>query len=90
MPTLPKYSLSEPSIEEKKSFMKDFNELLEKHSMYFEPIIKTIDEREILPDGRVSWTTKRFTDIFINKKLEIPEKQNDNSNSGDIAGSIAS
>lgn len=33
-----KYNLSEPTKEEQEAFMKDFRELLEKHSMYYEPV----------------------------------------------------
>ncbi len=34
----PKYNLSDCTADESTAFMKEFNELLNKHSLYFEPV----------------------------------------------------
>lgn len=65
-----KYKLSEPTQEEKDSFMKDFEELLKKHSIYFEPVPQFARDNITSP-----W--KVICQIFLQKKAEIIEVEKD-------------
>ncbi len=61
-----KYNLRDCTTEESESFMKDFNELLKKHLVYFEPVPQYIRE-----DLKSPW---RLTcQILLQKKTEVVE-----------------
>jgi hypothetical protein len=66
----PKYKLVEATEEEKSNFMKDFNDILVKHSIYFEPVPQFT--RETLNDP---W--KVVCQVLIQKKVEIVEVEKD-------------
>jgi hypothetical protein len=66
----PKFKLSEPTELEKQNFMNEFNELCNKHSMYFEPIPQYQRENITSP-----WDLKVV--IFLQKKKEIVEVEKD-------------
>ena len=66
----PKYKLSDATSEEQQAFLKDFNDLLNKHSMYYEPI--PAFERE---DISKPW--KLVFKIWLQKKKEIVEVEKD-------------
>lgn len=61
MPQDAKYNLSAPTAEEQDAFMKEFNALVEKHSMYFEPV--PFMQRKSLTDP---WEVS--AQIFLQKK----------------------
>lgn len=67
-----KYKLSDCTKEDSDLFMKEFGELLNKHSLYFEPVPQFIRDSLTAP-----W--KIVTQIFLQKKTEIvePEKVED-------------
>lgn len=62
----PKFNLSDCTKEDSDAFMKDFGELLDKHSLYFEPVPQFI--RTSLTDP---W--RIVTQIFLQKKTKIAE-----------------
>lgn len=62
----PKYSLSEVSKEQSDSFMKEFQELLNKHSLYYEPVPQFTRDSLTSP-----W--KIQCQILLQKKTEIVE-----------------
>lgn len=64
MPPESKYSLSPVSQDEQDLFMKEFQELLDKHSMYFEPI--PFVQRKSLTDP-----FEIAAQILLQKKTEI-------------------
>lgn len=68
----PKYKLSDTTPEESKAFMVDFQELLSKHSLYFEPVPQFTRKSLTSP-----WEIQ--TQIFLQRKTEIvkPEKVED-------------
>lgn len=59
-----KYDLSVPTEDEQKNFMKEFSDLCDKHSMYFEPVPQY--QRKDLESPWVTGCT-----IFLQKKTEI-------------------
>lgn len=61
-----KYNLSEANQEERDAFMKEFAELLDKHSLYFEPVPQFIRDTIETP-----WRV--VTQIFLQKKTEVVE-----------------
>lgn len=61
-----KYDLSAPTAEEQQDFMKEFQELLEKHSMYFEPIPHM--QRKSVSDP---WEFS--SQVFLQKKTLVKE-----------------
>ncbi len=61
-----KYKLADVSEEEKNAFMKDFDALLKKHSVYFEPIPQIRRENLQTP-----W--KIVTEVLLQKKVEVVE-----------------
>jgi hypothetical protein len=63
----PKYKLSEPTAEEIKAFQEDFAAVLEKHSLYYEPVPQY--SRKSLSDP---WTLT--CQIFIQKKTAVEEE----------------
>lgn len=64
-----KYDLSDLSKEEQDSFMKDFGALLDKHSLYYEPVPQFVRETMESP-----WEIR--TQIFLQKKtLRKSEKK---------------
>jgi len=64
----PKYKLSDCTKEESDAFMKDFGELLNKHSLYFEPVPQFTRKSLTSP-----WEIQ--TQIFLQKKSEIVEPE---------------
>lgn len=60
----PKYKLSMPTETEQQDFMKEFAELLDKHSMYYEPVPQF--ERV---DLQSPWQIKIA--VFLQKKTEV-------------------
>lgn len=64
----PKYNLSDCTADESAAFMKEFNELLNKHSLYFEPVPQYIRKSLQSP-----WET--VCQIFLQKKTEIVEPE---------------
>ncbi len=67
-----KFNLSEVSNEESQLFMKEFGELLEKHSLYFEPVPQFTREGLVQPDGK-PYPWKIVTQILLQKKTSIVE-----------------
>lgn len=68
----PKYSLSDLSKEEQESFMKDFNEVLNNHSVYFEPIPQYTRK-----DNNSPWDIT--CSILLQKKILIKEEPSEPS-----------
>lgn len=68
----PKYSLSDCSKEEVDLFMKELGELLNKHSLYFEPVPKFTRDGLVQEDGK-PYPWKIVCEILLNKKVEIVE-----------------
>lgn len=64
----PKFSLSDCSPEEQKAFMSEFQELLNKHGLYFEPVPQFVRDSLTAP-----W--KIVTQIFLQKRTEIVEPE---------------
>jgi len=68
----PKYNLGECTEEESSAFMKDFNELLNKHSVFFEPVPVYSREGLVKEDGTAyPWTT--VCQIMLKKKTPVVE-----------------
>lgn len=63
-----KISLKDCTKEESDLFMKEFGQLLEKHSLYFEPVPQF--ERD---DLKSPW--KVVCQVFLQKKVEVVEKE---------------
>lgn len=63
----PKFDLTEVSKEETDAFMKDFQDLLKKHSLYFEPVPQYTRDTLTSP-----WKT--VCQVFLKKKIPIVEK----------------
>ena len=59
-----KYNLSAPTAEEQDAFMKEFNDLCKKHSIYFEPVPMFNREKVGAP-----WQI--ICQIFLQKKIEV-------------------
>lgn len=68
----PKYSLKDLTKEERDAFLKDFQSILEKHSVYFEPIPKMARK-----DLHSPWQI--VCDISILKKVENKQEKKDES-----------
>lgn len=62
-----KFNLTPTTEEENKVFMKEFGELLDKHSLYFEPVPQFTRETLTSP-----W--KIVTQIFLQKKTPVVEE----------------
>lgn len=67
MPKEAQYTLSDVTVEEKESFMKEFQELLIKHSVYFEPVPQYARDSLESP-----W--KIVCQIMLQKKTELVPK----------------
>jgi hypothetical protein len=76
---IPKFSIIEMTKEELSSFNKDFVELLDKHSAYFEPVLQkerylfdSVD-RDGKPVKKTGWIDT--PSILIQKRVAIPTKE---------------
>lgn len=71
---VPKFSLIDCTKEELDSFGKDFQALIDKHSLYFEPVAQK--ERMEFTDSqgtkKSAWAD--VCNILVKKKVPIPEK----------------
>jgi hypothetical protein len=63
----PKFLLSDATTEEQTTFMKEFMELLEKHSLYYEPVPQFTRD-----DNQSPW--KIVVQVLLQKKTKIDEK----------------
>ena len=70
----PKYNLKDCTPEEQNSFMKEFQELLNKHSLYFEPVPQFTRDNINSP-----W--KIVCQVFLQKKVEVVEVEKDSISS---------
>ena len=66
----PKFTLSTPTQEEQNSFMKDLQEVVDKHEMYFEPIPQ-FQRKDLTSPFEIAcaWFIQKKTPI---KKEETP------------------
>ena len=72
MPPTQKFKLVDVSAEEQTFFLKDFEELLKKHSLYFEPIPQLRRDNMQSP-----W--KIVTEVLLQKKIEVVEVEKTNT-----------
>jgi hypothetical protein len=64
----PKFLLSDATTEEQTTFMKEFMELLEKHSLYYEPVPQFTRD-----DNQSPW--KIVVQVILQKKTKIDKNR---------------
>lgn len=79
-----KFKLSQPTEEEKSTFMKEFTALCDKHSMYFEPVPSYSRDTFETPWQLVCqiWLQKKIEIVEVEKAVPSPftdKKNEDNS-----------